>query len=285
MKSKITIHDEHGYELAFDALTFPGGEPHVNFGDDEMAQGRKLWVDARIGDADGWMTLLATLDAVRAMKPSWLGLFLPYFPGARQDRRQGGAFTAKIYADGLKSAGDTYGGLRPCLEKIVVLDPHSTVLQALLTFEAMPLNLAIPLEEYDGIICPDAGATQRTEEIADWLTLDKVYYGRKHRDPDTGKLSGFSCDPLPKGRFLVVDDICDGGGTFVGLAEAITKQQSACTLDLYVSHGIFSKGTEKLLTLYEDIYTTDSWPADLPEHDRLHVKPLHDIARKLMMGE
>ena len=90
----------------------------------------------------------------------------------------------------------------------------------------------------------------------------------KRRDTATGKLTGFDFDQFAMSRiaedviaprFLVVDDLCDGGGTFIGLATEINyTMEERINLDLYVTHGLFSKGTTDLLKLYEIIYTTDS---------------------------
>jgi ribose-phosphate pyrophosphokinase len=55
-----------------------------------------------------------------------------------------------------------------------------------------------------------------------------------------------------------VDDICDGGGTFLGLAEATGLPWSR--VDLYVSHGVFSKNALKNLSeKFEYVYTTNSY--------------------------
>jgi len=87
-----------------------------------------------------------------------------------------------------------------------------------------------------------------------------LYHGWKKRDVSTGKISGFGCEPLPKGigRVLVVDDICDGGGTFLGLFDAMNFGTGQVAADLYVTHGIFSQGTAALLSRYGTVYTTDS---------------------------
>jgi ribose-phosphate pyrophosphokinase len=53
-----------------------------------------------------------------------------------------------------------------------------------------------------------------------------------------------------------VDDICDGGGTFIGLA-ALLKSHNAGHIVLIVSHGIFSKGFD--LAHIDAIYTTNSF--------------------------
>jgi len=55
-----------------------------------------------------------------------------------------------------------------------------------------------------------------------------------------------------------VDDICDGGGTFLGLATAL-KEKNAGKLSLIVSHGIFSKGFEELNKSFDTVFTTNSF--------------------------
>jgi ribose-phosphate pyrophosphokinase len=118
---------------------------------------------------------------------------------------------------------------------------------------------------YSGIIAADKGGKARAEAMAEAMNLP-VYYGGKTRDVSTGKLTGFTLEPIPAGgHYLVVDDICDGGGTFIGLGEKIREQGAFA--DLFVSHGIFSKGTEDLKKVFKNIITTDSREV----HDRNDV--------------
>ncbi|RYF48025.1 MAG: phosphoribosyltransferase [Cytophagaceae bacterium] len=57
---------------------------------------------------------------------------------------------------------------------------------------------------------------------------------------------------------LIVDDICDGGGTFIGLAAELRKLNPE-RISLAVSHGIFSKGIDPLTNWLDHVYTTDSF--------------------------
>jgi ribose-phosphate pyrophosphokinase len=111
-------------------------------------------------------------------------------------------------------------------------------------------------QRYQGIIAPDKGSIKRATDVARACHIP-VYLAEKHRDPDTGRLSEFTCEPLPdEGKFLVVDDICDGGGTFMGLANATGLPMER--LGLYVSHGVFSGQAENLFAYFDEIWTTDS---------------------------
>lgn len=278
MIDRISLHDvyaEDGEELACAPFTFSGGEPHVQV-DAKMMTGRYLWVDARLATADGFLRMLAVLDAVRACRPKRLGLFLPYFPGARQDRRQPGTpFTLSIYTEAIK---------RLELDVVATVDPHSDVLSACLDVEIIHAHEAMPeVSGYAGFVIPDAGAEKRVHAAARALGVETLVHARKTRDTKTGALSGFQCEPLPKpgARYLVVDDICDGGGTFNGLAQAV-KRDDGTTLDLWATHGIFSKGFDALLTHFDQIYTTDSFPlvCDIPAN--IHRREVHRLAANTM---
>ena len=90
-----------------------------------------------------------------------------------------------------------------------------------------------------------------------------LIYATKQRDTRTGALSNVEIHTggvdLGSRTILVVDDICDGGGTFLLLAEALRKAGIHNDLELYVTHGIFSKGTDALYKSYCPIYTTNSF--------------------------
>jgi len=257
MNDIIKIHntiDESEVCYPYKSLIFPGGEPHVQV-DPQYITDKNIWVDARICSADGFMTLLCLLDAISNCGPRRLGLFLPYFPGARQDRyEKGSAFSLNIYGRALR---------RYSLHSILVLDPHSQTLKSVVDVDTLESHtVALPLDsKYKGVIAPDKGALFRCEDFAAVAKIDLIFTANKVRNPETGKLSNFSIDMENRtGRYLIVDDICDGGGTFIGLADEIKRQSPDCTLDLWVSHGIFSKGFNELEKRFNQIITTDSFP-------------------------
>lgn len=181
-----------------------------------------------------------------------MNLVLPYIPGARQDR-------CNPSGDVLQTMLSVGSMVYSTFHRVVVLDPHSDFARHVMpSMEEYPLsNIAKSISDnaHDGVIAPDAGSHKRAEEFAKTLGLP-TFYGGKKRDISNGRLNGFELEKIPKGHYLVVDDICDGGGTFVGLAGKIEEQGS--TADLYVSHGIFSKGTDELEKHYKQIFTTDS---------------------------
>ena len=82
----------------------------------------------------------------------------------------------------------------------------------------------------------------------------------KERDSETGKLSHFTIvNPADVNGMvcLIIDDICDGGRTFEGIA-TLLREAGATGVDLFVTHGIFSRGGK--LAGIDRVYTTDSYP-------------------------
>ena len=204
-----------------------------------------------------FVTHMFVADSFRERGGRIDSLILPRVPGARQDR--------------IKWEGDwlfTLKGVAQMIndrhfDKVVTIDPHSMATTALIDRLIVPQVLLNNYPEFDknryaGIIAPDLGAEKRAAEHAKHL-FKPVFQAGKTRDPQTNKLSGFHFyDKLVPGeRYLIVDDLCDAGGTFIGLAEEAHKVYDV-SLDLFVTHGLFTKGTSTLLQHFDRIYATDS---------------------------
>lgn len=231
------------------------------------------------------MTVLWWVDALRERRYRLGTLYLPCVPGARQDRLtpQGDQlFTLKSVAREIN--------LRR-FDRVVVLDPHSEVTPALIERCEVVTAKGICGQwathpHWDGVIAPDGGAVKRAAGVADLLQVP-LYHGWKCRDVKTGTLSGFGIQPLSmpdrsttRPRYLMVDDLCDGGGTFIGLAQSIRAQLHPIVprLDLYVTHGFFTKGTCELRREFDRIITTDSV---VSEKDGVEVI---EVCRRLICG-
>lgn len=249
-------------------MQFPAGEQHYVRDDLEIGP---VAIVVRGASSEDLMSAAMVSAAFHDMARQAF-LVIPYLPGARQDR--GVPFGAKVYSEFIRKV------INP--DKILTVDPHSEVMPELLTITPSfpyPKSYGVPSvypaaravsravatrtdygwnSPYVGIIAPDAGARGRAESVARKLELP-LYQALKHRDFDTGKLSGFSCEELPsEGKLLVVDDICDGGGTFNGLAEVTGLGKDR--LDLWVTHGVFSGRAPSLREHFGQIHTTDSHP-------------------------
>jgi ribose-phosphate pyrophosphokinase len=108
--------------------------------------------------------------------------------------------------------------------------------------------------KYAAVVSPDAGAEKRASAFASRLHIPLIH-AWKSRSVADGKISGFGHEPIPfGGKLLIVDDICDGGGTFVGLMDTLSCPLS----DLFVTHGLFSKGPQIVTSAFGNVFCTDS---------------------------
>lgn len=244
-------------EIEFQSFIFSGGEPHIKIKPD-FDVSETVTITHRINSFNDFGLLLLAVDALKRMHVKLINVFIPYFPAARQDRVMiaGEPLSVKVYADILNSLK---------LNKITVFDAHSEVTSALLdNCEVIPNHyfIAQVLKKIGNdvkLISPDGGALKKIYKVSEYLGGIDVVECSKSRDVKTGKLSGFKVydDNLQGMDCLIVDDICDGGGTFIGLAEEL-KKKNAGKLYLAVSHGIFNKGFESMKA-FEKIFTTDSF--------------------------
>lgn len=251
---------------AISEFNFPAGEAFIKVEPQRSLENKEIAIIQPSKESlhDDLFKLAMWDNYLTTKQPKgWTSLVIPYFPGARADRVSPGVeepFGLEVYADFLNSL---------LIDEIIVFDPHSPKTDELLqpldrvtVVESDELwnqsHLGPILESYDGIIAPDKGAVQRAGRVADLLGVD-LHTAEKTRDPQTGKLSGFKLDGLDKSaRYLIVDDICDGGGTFCGLAEATGLEKE--NIDLYVSHGVFSGNAYfNLSKHFGNIYTTNSY--------------------------
>lgn len=268
----IHLRDASGADVPFKLIWFPAGEPHVDIG--SMRGPARVVIDWRFAEAGELFDVLALSDALLRAGMD-VRLFVPYMPAARQDRAQPGfAFTLSAVARALGTGGFT---------SVEVVDPHSSMTSYCLSrCKVRELASVIPpgvIAADTVLVCPDEGASDRVRSVAQRFGIQRIIDCRKRRDSATGALSGFelvgTSDVLATDRLLVVDDICDGGGTFLGIADVLDRAAGGrlAALDLWVTHGVFSKGLAPLLNRYRSIHTTDSLP-QRHESPRLHVHPL-----------
>ena len=274
------IDTDHYAESGVKTFQFPGGEWHVEV---PTWRFKTAHIFAKIRKFDQFGPLMGVISALRSQGVS-VHVFAPYLPGLRQDRNNDGntPLTSQIVGMMLQRASS-----------VTTLDPHSTLgLQKFREgFQHPNLRVIEPVtylpdffhHKYTHILVPDAGAVERSTEVARILGIPNIVRAHKVRDFNTGHLSGFTIDeglssthaqPLPSdSRILLADDICDGGGTFIGLLNVLRRINYETPIDLFVSHGIFSKGLDVLLNgsdRFTNVITTDSW-CQLPSTDRFKV--------------
>lgn len=241
-------------------FTFPGGEVSVSLENIQIGEYTVVW--AFLDTSAEVMKLLMTFDALRRINPTVkVELHLPYLPYARQDRvcNTGEALSLKVMAD-------LINGLRA--DTVTLYDPHSDVAGALIqNVKLIPQDILlqelVPFirEKNAAVIAPDAGAEKKTLRFAKSLPEGtEVLFGSKVRNLKTGQITETTVRGDATGKnVLIIDDICDGGRTFIELAKVL-KAQGAVEVYLYVTHGIFSKGLEPLAPYFDQIFCYFAFP-------------------------
>jgi ribose-phosphate pyrophosphokinase len=267
-------------EIQYQTFTFAGGEPHIKISTSESIQ--QVMITHRLNRFNDLGVLCLAVDALKRMGVEKIAIFIPYFPASRQDRVMvaGEPLSVKVYADIINNLK---------ANRVYIFDPHSEVTPALLNNCTVLVNhnyirtVVSMINTGCKLVAPDGGALKKIYKLSEYLQGADIIECSKSRDVKTGKLSGFKVqgEDLQGADCLVVDDICDGGGTFIGLGEEL-KKKGAGKLYLAVSHGIFSKGFQQLLDIYERIFTTDSI-RELQE-DRVTQVKLEDLVKETAAG-
>ena len=252
---------EEGVVVEVKYFVFPGGEVHLNYISNRPTSS-KVAVQASIKSSNDLMALMLLSDTLQRQEKS-ITLELDYLPYARQDRvcTKGDPFSLRVLASMLNSCKFT---------EVVVSDPHSNVSKQLVDrMSAIPQLECLPKEVKRiameaTLVSPDKGATLKTLAIANMFNSPSVSQAHKVRDPKTGNITATTTD---HGDYfgqtcLIIDDICDGGRTFIELAKVL-KERNAGKVILHVTHGIFSKGKEPLLEHIDEIYATYDWTKQL----------------------
>lgn len=267
----IKIHDSNGRLLNYSKFVFSGGEIQIKLELDLnssltplFASDNTIQITAIIHDASTIIELLLVTDALRnRYRGCKIELDIPYFPFARQDRvcADGEAFSLKVMCDLINMQK---------YDAVYVNDVHSNVTLDLLNNSFnIPCSFFIKRKMIDNsiLVSPDKGAVGRVSECA--RLFDKIMIvAEKVRDPNTGNITGtkiIDFDKITSNDFMIIDDICDGGRTFIELAKVL-KPLTTGKIKLFVTHGIFSKGFEVFEGLIDEIYTAFSFieEKDLP---------------------
>lgn len=188
---------------------------------------------------EGEFMHLAQLHHLLKVNHISASLYLSYLPYGRQDKEISNTTTFALY---------TFADLLNYLnfDRVLITDPHSKQFEMINNSEAVypwsTISMILDREKMDLVCYPDKGAV---EKYTKHFTF-KYVHGEKGRDQLTGQIKSYSIHGDVKyKKVLIVDDICDGGATFTALAELLYFN-GAKEVQLYVTHGIFSKGTQLL---------------------------------------
>lgn len=216
---------------------FSDGEIWVKYG--ENIRGLDVFlIQSTNPPADNWMELLIMIDAAKRASANTITAVIPYFGYARQDRKDQPrvAITAKLMANLLTIAGAS---------RIITMDLHAAQIQG---------YFDIPFDHLYGssvfkdriehhkknlvVVSPDVGGIKIARAYAKMLDCGLVVIDKRRPKQNLAEVMNIIGDVEGK-DVLIVDDLIDTAGTFVGAIEAL-KEKGA--LDIYgaITHPVLS---------------------------------------------
>ena len=246
--------------IDFKSWEFPGGEVGVKIDIPLILGNVQVEVTGYI-NSYSLMVAKQIISVLNQAACKHLTLFMPYLPYARQDRvcNVGEDFALKTFIESFFRELE--------INQLVVYDLHSHV-SADLLHKYVESLVQIPqahlvrsiLKNYDILVFPDKGAARKQGTYNAFLHRDLTVVSL-----DKTRVEGKVFYPklelaLSGKKALVVDDICDGGATFVALAQSLVNKPAQ--LDLYVTHGIFSQGLDTIYAYYHNVFTANLMSSD-----------------------
>lgn len=265
-------------QVEFEYFKFPAGECHIKI-KSIITQSGIINIISNIINSDDIMYLLLFVDAIRRIDSSYvIHLYIPYFPYSRQDRvcNYGDPFSLYVMAN-------LINGLN--CNSVTVYDAHSDVLRSLVKNIVIIQNYYFILkselkkkiiDEHLVIISPDKGAEEKINTLYNEFKKETgfqfdILYANKVRCTETGKIIETCITGGFNGKnCIIIDDICDGGATFIEIAKILKEKCNK--LYLCVTHGIFSKGFNELDKYFDEIYCSNDLFGNLSKHKHKSIR-------------
>ena len=239
-------------DISYEVFHFPDGEVHIKLC--EINRKEETIVLCRITNAEDLFILMQVGDILNRQGVKWY-LTIYYLMSMRMDRviNFNESFSLKVVTGIINS-------LHP--NGVKVVHPHSERTLELLKAYSEGSYHPNYLQFINYQLCyPDKGAMQR---YGQQYTNDyPVLIGEKVRNLETGKIEKIIIKN-PQARdytvpIMVVDDLCDAGGTFIGIYNAIKEIDSEAKVSISVVHMVNRKGIENLSKYYDKVIFTNSY--------------------------
>ena len=273
----LNLVNKEESDIRYEVSKFPDGQQSVNILNSVVGttlhtlqnENTDIQIKSRLNDFRDLELIICVNTALRNLGLTNVHLYTPYFIGGRSDRKftEGGVnYLKDVISPIINSQG---------FKSVKVLDPHSDVIEATVQNFQKENNLKLvkwALSKIDNtnearekvtLISPDAGALKKVFDVAQNFEIDKLIIASKHRDIKTGNITHTEVPNLEKyddgNKFVIIDDICDGGRTFIELSKVIKERLPNAKIYLIVTHGIFSGGLKPFRGYFDKIYTTNSY--------------------------
>ncbi len=239
---------------------FSDGEIYVEFL--ESIRGQFVFlIQSTYSPSDNLMELLLMIDAAKRASAYKVIAVMPYYGFARQDRkdRPRVAIGSKLVANMLTAAG---------ADRVITMDLHAPQIQGYFDIPVDHLEssaIFIPYIENLNLAnltfaAPDVGSANRIREIASYFECEMVICD-KHRKRANEIASMVVIGDVTDRDVVLIDDLCDTGGTLVKSA-ALMKEKGARSVRALCTHPVLSgKAYENIEnSVLEELVVCDTIP-------------------------
>ena len=218
-------------------------------------------VQSTFSPSDNLMELLLMIDAARRASAYKVIAVIPYYGYARQDRKDKPrvAIGSKLIANMLVAAG---------ADRVITMDLHAPQIQGYFDIPVdhldshavfIPYIEKLKLENLT-FAAPDVGSANRIRQIASYFNAEMVICD-KHRKRANEIASMVVIGDVVGKDVIIIDDICDTGGTLAKSA-GLLKEKGARSVRALITHPVLSgKAYENIEnSVLEELVVCDTIP-------------------------
>lgn len=260
----INLTDSLKSDIHWTKFTFNDGEVHIKF-DGELPRKEEYKVVCRIKSANDLFILMQVGDILDRHEITYT-LYITYLMGMRMDRVMtfNEAFSLKVVANMINTLN---------YEHVYIFEPHSDrTLKLIKNSDELDMlsenrtytTLLNKWCDVDTVICyPDKGAYKRYINPNKFgISKNTIVLG-KTRSVETGEITGMEIvekNIIHKpNRIVIIDDLCDGGRTFIEANKLLKKEYPDVSVELFVKHMVNLMGLDNVANTFDHVYITDSY--------------------------
>lgn len=276
-RATLNLRKKELSDLSYEIISFPDGEKQLNITSPLINCKKVVVIFTTIKSADDLFILLQAQDILERYNIQYCTI-ITYLMTQRSDR---------VFSEGRPFS---IGIVMKLLHGIVeVFELHNTTAKGLATnaeyFNNIGLLMSTRGMSENNIsykpylyLFPDKGAFDRYGYFR--IPDSKILIGKKVRDVSTGQITDYTITDIddekpriPKNtkKIYVIDDLCDGGRTFIGAASKLRELAPNAKICLNVIHVVQEEGLRRVCEEFDEVTVTNSY-ADWEKLDIPNLK-------------